>query len=204
MLDVSGLAPGIAMAVAAFILGYAVGSLPVSAAVGRARGIDVVEGGERNPGSANVWALAGPRAGLLALAGDLAKGAVPVIVAAALAGWWAGWIAGLGAIVGHAWPALGRLPGGRAVATFGGAALALSPIAGAIAVAACLVALALAGRVAAIAAGVGAYPLLFALVEQDPARLAGVLLLYGVTLARYLGTRPADGEPRTDRRPADG
>ncbi|MBP1704566.1 MAG: acyl-phosphate glycerol-3-phosphate acyltransferase [Chloroflexi bacterium] len=186
MLDVGGLP--VAIAGLALALGYVIGSLPLSAAVGRAFGVDVAAGGERNPGSANVWALAGPRAGMLALAGDLAKGAVPVALAGALAGWWAGWLAGLGAVVGHAWPALGRLPGGRAVATFGGAAIALSPPAGAIAVALCLVALVLAGRVAAIAVGVGAYPLLFFLVERDPARLAAVLVLYGVTLARYVIT----------------
>lgn len=180
---------GVVLAVAAFALGYAVGSLPISAGIGRAFGVDVASGGEGNPGSANVWALAGPRAGLLALAGDLAKGAVPVALAGALVGWWAGWLAGLGAVVGHAWPALGRLPGGRAVATFGGAAIVLSPAAGAIAVASSLVALALAGRVAAVAVGVGVYPLLFLAVEQDLARLGAVLALYGVTLARYVATR---------------
>jgi glycerol-3-phosphate acyltransferase PlsY len=179
----------VALAVVAFLAGYAVGSLPVSAGVGRAFGVDVAGEGEQNPGAANVWALAGPRAGVLALVGDLAKGAGPVAVAGALAGWWAGWLAGLGAVVGHAWPALGRLPGGRAVATLGGAALMLSPIAGAIAVVACLAALALAGRVAGIAAGVGAYPLLFLIVERDVARLAAVLVLYAVTLARYVVTR---------------
>jgi len=194
----------VAVAAAALALGYAVGSLPVSAGIGRLFGADVVGGGERNPGSANVWALAGPRAGLLALAGDLAKGAVPVLVAGALAGWWAGWLAGLGSVVGHAWPALGRLPGGRAVATFGGAALALSPLAGAIAMVASLVALALAGRVAAIAAGVAAYPLLFALVEQDVARLAAVLLLYAVTLARYAGTRRRQARSRPGDNPTRG
>jgi acyl phosphate:glycerol-3-phosphate acyltransferase len=184
---------GVALATAAFAVGYAIGSLPLSAAVGMAFGVDVVGGGERNPGSANVWALAGPRAGVLALAGDLAKGAVPVVIAGALAGWWAGWLAGLGAVAGHAWPAFGRLPGGRAVATLGGAALALSPIAGAVAVIACLVALGAAGRVAAVATGVGAYPVLFALVERDPMRLVAVLLLYALALARFAATR--EGRP---------
>jgi len=182
-----------ALAGAAFLLGYAVGSLPVSAAVGRAFGVDVAGGGERNPGSANVWALAGRRAGLLALAGDLAKGAAPAALAGAVAGWWLAWLAGLGAIVGHAWPALGRLPGGRAVATLGGAALVLSPAAGTIAIAGCLVALVLAGRVAAIVTGLGAYPLLFLVVERDPARLVAVLALYAVTLFRYLATRRRPG-----------
>ncbi|MCU0484356.1 MAG: glycerol-3-phosphate acyltransferase [Chloroflexi bacterium] len=179
----------LALGAAAFVLGYAVGSLPVATGVGRAVGADGVGAGERNPGSANVWALGGPRAGLLALAGDMAKGLGPVAVATVLAGWWAGWLAGLGAVLGHAWPALGRLPGGRAVATFGGAALGLSPIAGLVALAACLAALALAGRVAAIAVGVGSYPLLFLLAEHDPARLAAIMVLYAVTLARFAATR---------------
>lgn len=181
-------------AVAALALGYAAGSIPVAALVGRAAGVDPLADGERNPGSANVWKLAGPGWGLLALSGDLAKGALPVAVATVTWGWNAGWAAALGATLGAGWPALGRLRGGRAVAAFAGAAAALAPPAG-------IVGFALAGvvalggrllghntRVAAIGVAVGSYPLLFLLVHADIARLAGLLVLYLVTVARFAVT----------------
>jgi acyl phosphate:glycerol-3-phosphate acyltransferase len=97
------------------ILGYLAGSIPVSPLVGRAAGVDVANGGERNPGSANVWKLAGPGWGLLALSGDLAKGALPVAIATVTWSWNAGWLAGLGATIGAAWPLFGRQLGGRGV-----------------------------------------------------------------------------------------
>ena len=78
-----------AMAVA-LVVGYLVGSIPVSAWVGRRAGVDVVNDGEANPGSANVWKLAGPGWGLLALAGDLAKGVLPVAIGIVQWSWWAG------------------------------------------------------------------------------------------------------------------
>jgi acyl phosphate:glycerol-3-phosphate acyltransferase len=191
-----------ALLVVAVLLGsYLVGSIPLSPLVGRAAGVDVLRHGERNPGSANVWNLAGPGWGLLALAGDLSKGALPVAIATATWSWGEGWLAGLGAIVGHSWPFFGRGAGGRGVATFAGAALMLAPLAG-------LVGLALTGgvvvsarllrrngRVAAIAAGIGAYPLLFMLVHQDVQRLLALLVLYLVTVLRYVTTRGPGAAP---------
>lgn len=176
-------------------LGYVAGSIPVSALVGRAAGVDVHATGERNPGSANVWKLAGPGWGLLALSGDLAKGALPVALATVTFSWNAGWLAAMGAAIGAAWPLLRVRSGGRAVATFAGAAGALAPPAG-------LVGFALAGviigfgrfvrvntRIVAIAVAVGGYPILFYWTHGDVHRLLALLLLYSVTLIRYLTTR---------------
>jgi acyl phosphate:glycerol-3-phosphate acyltransferase len=183
------------IAVATFSGGYLVGSIPISWMIGRTAGVDVRTGGEANPGAANVWKLAGPGWGLLALAGDLSKGIIPVAVGVATWSWGAGWVAGLGAIIGHGWPALGRIPGGRGVATFAGAAFALAPLAGIVGMALTL-AIALGGRtigrngrVAAIAAGIGTYPLLFFAAQQDVQRLLALLLLYLVTVLRFVSSR---------------
>jgi len=177
------------------VFGYLVGSIPVSPLVGRVAGVDVANGGERNPGSANVWKLAGPGWGLLALSGDLAKGALPVAIATVTWSWNAGWLAGLGATIGAAWPLIGRRQGGRGVATFAGAAGAMAPPAGLVGFAlAALVALSARllgrnGRVLAIAVAVGTYPVLFMAVHGDVRRLYALLLLYTVTMVRYLATR---------------
>jgi acyl phosphate:glycerol-3-phosphate acyltransferase len=181
--------------VATFVAGYLAGSIPISWMIGRTAGVDVRTGGEGNPGAANVWKLAGPGWGLLALAGDLSKGIIPVAVGVATWSWGVGWLAGLGAIVGHGWPVLGRIQGGRGVATFAGAAFALAPLAGFVGVALTLAvgvggrAIGRNGRVAAIAAGIGTYPLLFFAVQQDVQRLLALLVLYLVTVLRFVATR---------------
>jgi acyl phosphate:glycerol-3-phosphate acyltransferase len=179
----------------ALLLGYLVGSIPVSAWVGRRAGVDVVREGEANPGSANVWKLAGPGWGLLALAGDLAKGVLPVAIGLATWSWGVGWAAGVGALIGASWPLFGRLRGGRGVAVFAGVAFALSPTAGVLGVVLTLLVLGVAklvgrnGRVAAIAVGIGTYPLVFYAAELSLVRLAALMVLYLVAVVRYLTTR---------------
>ena len=180
---------------AALLLGYLAGSLPVSAWVGRAAGVDVRRDGEADPGPAGVWTLAGPGWGLLALTGDLAKGIVPVAVAIVTFGWWTGWATAVGVLAGAGWPAFGRRPGGHGVATLAGACVALAPLAGVAGLAvAALVAMAgrVAGRdarVVAIGAGFGSFLALAVVELADAARLAGLLLLVLVVLGRFVTTR---------------
>lgn len=187
--------PDLAAVAIALVAGYLAGSIPVSAWVGRRAGVDVVRDGEANPGSANVWKLAGPGWGLLALAGDLAKGVLPAAIGIAQWSWWAGWAAGLGALVGASWPLLGQAPGGRGVAVFAGVAFALSPAAGILAVALTLGVLVVArllgrnGRVAAISIGIGTFPFLFLAAEASLARLAALMTLYLVAVVRFATTR---------------
>ena len=188
------------VAALALVGGYLAGSIPLSAMIGRVAGVDPTRAGERgaspgsagergaSPGSADVRRLAGPGWGLLALTGELAKGLLPVAICIVTWSWWAGWAAGLGALLGAGWPWFGRLPGGRGVVTLAGAAIALSPAAGVVAVLLGAIALGVArvmgrsGRVAAVATGFGAYPLLFLLDQGDLARLAGVGALYLVAV----------------------
>ena len=146
------------------LVGYLVGSLPVSAWVGRAAGVDVTRQGEGHSGPASVWRLAGPGWGILALTGDLAKGVLPVAIGIVTFTWWTGWVAGVGVLAGAAWPASGRLASGRGIATLAGIAIALAPLAGAVSLTLTLpvaVAARLLGRsglVAAIAAGLASFP----------------------------------------------
>jgi acyl phosphate:glycerol-3-phosphate acyltransferase len=187
--------PDLLRIAAALLVGYALGSLPISAWVGRAAGVDLTRDGEATPGSANVWKLAGPGPGMLALTGDLARGVLPVALGLATFSWWTGWVAGVAALAGACWPAFGRWRGGRGVATLAGVCLALAPAAGVIGIA-LTAALALGARaagrnarVAAIALGFATFPVLFLAEHADLARLAGLGLLYLVALARYATTR---------------
>ena len=74
----------------------------------------------------------GARWGALALIGDLAKGALPVVVARLLTDDpYVHVTAGLAATAGHDWPVFAGFRGGRGVAASFGVILALNPIAGA-------------------------------------------------------------------------
>jgi len=115
------------------VIGYGLGSIPVGLIVGRvARGIDIREYGSGRTGFTNVVRTVGARWGIVALIGDLAKGATPVVIARVLSDEpYVQTVAGLAAAVGHDWPAFAGFQGGRGVATSFGAALAMNPIAAA-------------------------------------------------------------------------
>jgi len=63
---------------------YLLGSIPWPYLVVRAlRGIDIRSVGDGNMGTQNVWQAVGPAAALVVLLGDMAKGAVAVLLPAA-------------------------------------------------------------------------------------------------------------------------
>lgn len=184
--------------------GYGVGSIPVTAWIARAAGVNPHLDGERNTGPAGVWTVAGPGWGLLAFSAELSKGLLPVALATVTWSWGAGWAAGLGALLGDCWPAIGRLPGGRGVGVLPGVAFALAPPAGVIGVLLALTAAGAArllgrdGRVLAIAVCIGTYSLAFYAAYQDPLRVAALMALYVVAGIRLVSTR---SEPRRQRQP---
>ena len=114
----------------AIVAGYALGSIPVGLIVGRiAKGIDIREFGSGKTGVTNVLRTVGVRWAVVALAGDLAKGVAPVLIARAISDEpSAQAVAGLAAAIGHDWPVFAGFQGGRGVATSFGAALAMSPV----------------------------------------------------------------------------
>ena len=121
-----------ALAVAA---SYLVGTFPTAVLVARRRGVDPTREGSGNPGATNVLRVAGRRAGAAALAGDVAKGAVPAAVGWAVGGHGLGVACGVAAVVGHVLPVTRRFRGGKGVATEAGMAVVLFPAASAVAVA---------------------------------------------------------------------
>lgn len=175
----------------ALLVGYLVGSLPLSTWIGRAGGIDVARAGLTAPSAAGVWRLAGPGWGVLALTGDLARGILPVALGIVTFDWWTGWVAGLGVLAGAAWPGLGRRRGERGVAAPAGIAIALAPPAGVVAIITALPAAAVSRLVGqraittGIAGWVVAYPVLFLLEHRDPVRLAGIGILFVAAGAWY-------------------
>jgi acyl phosphate:glycerol-3-phosphate acyltransferase len=111
--------------------GYLVGSIPFGVVVVRLlRGEDIRAQGSGNIGASNVWRSYGRSLGIPVALLDVLKGFVPALVGLALGGEWVGVLAGSAAMAGHARPIwLGFTKGGKMVATGGGVALALAPLA---------------------------------------------------------------------------
>jgi len=119
--------------VVACIVGYALGSVPVSLIVARRYGVDLHRTGDGNPGAWKAleqlgWGRAWP-----AFVGDALKGLVAGLAGLLLGDVWVAYAAVAGAMVGHAFPAFAGLRGGKSVMTFVGGALVLAPLAGALA-----------------------------------------------------------------------
>lgn len=128
----SGSRLAVVPALIALVSGYLLGSVDFAVLVARSQGVDIYAVGSGNPGTSNVLRNLGKRAAALVLVGDLLKG----LVAAAIGVWvgdiTTGYLAGLGAVIGHVFPVWHRFKGGRGVATSIGAVVWLSPIWGAI------------------------------------------------------------------------
>lgn len=118
------------------IASYLIGSIPVSYLVARYwKGIDIREHGSGNVGTTNVWRNAGPVAGVTALAGDLGKGVMAVLLARHFGDPLLESLAGMAALAGHSWPVFLGFRGGKLVATGVGVIAAISPPVGALAAA---------------------------------------------------------------------
>jgi glycerol-3-phosphate acyltransferase PlsY len=117
---------------ALIVLGaYLLGSIPFGYFIPRlVRGEDVRTQGSGNVGASNVWRVYGRSLGIPVAVLDVAKGFVPALVGLEVGGDWVGILAGAAAMIGHARPVfLGFSKGGKMVATAGGVALALAPLA---------------------------------------------------------------------------
>lgn len=127
----------------AIILGYLIGSIPFGVLLGRLRlGIDVRSYGSGKMGATNVLRTLGKKAAVLVATLDLCKGVIAVLAAGLIVGndyLFVGQVglsaiviqvmAGIAAIAGHNWPVFLKFKGGRGVATFFGALVALCPVA---------------------------------------------------------------------------
>ena len=108
---------------------YVVGSIPTGVIVGKIRGFDPRAVGSGNIGSTNVARAGGMSAAAITFAGDVLKGAIPVLVARA-AGFQHQAIAwtGFAAFVGSICSVFLRFRGGKGIAAGLGVWLAIAPL----------------------------------------------------------------------------
>jgi glycerol-3-phosphate acyltransferase PlsY len=111
--------------------GYLLGSLPFGYWLVRLfHGEDIRAHGSGNVGATNVFRVYGKRLGTAVALLDVTKGLAAALLGLAAGGALVGVLAGAAAMLGHARPIFLRFrKGGKMVATAGGAALALAPLA---------------------------------------------------------------------------
>jgi glycerol-3-phosphate acyltransferase PlsY len=124
--------------------GFIIGSIPFGILATKNKGIDLRTTGSKNIGATNVLRTAGKLPALATLAGDVFKGAVPVLICNYIIvnigqtadnpelisnakDLWGG-VAGLSAIAGHIFSIFLSFKGGKGVATGLGVLIAYSPI----------------------------------------------------------------------------
>lgn len=118
-----------------FILGYIFGNIPNGYLYAKSQGVDIYHQGSGNPGSNNVLRTLGKRAGITVLLMDIAKCMVPIFLMILF------WkpanedqktlilmLTGIGAILGHNFPILPGVKGGKGVACTGALLIALAPL----------------------------------------------------------------------------
>jgi acyl phosphate:glycerol-3-phosphate acyltransferase len=113
------------------LTGYVLGSMPWGYWLPRIlKGVNIRKFGSGNTGAANVWRALGFKIGLSVALLDIVKGLAAALLGARLGGELVGLLAGIAAMVGHWRPLFMRFGrGGKIVATTGGVALALAPLA---------------------------------------------------------------------------
>ena len=109
--------------------GYLSVSVPSGLIMGRqTRGIDIRDFGSGKTGFTNALRSLGWKGALPVFVADLAKGALPVVLARLISDEpYVQTVAGLAAVVGHDWPLFAGFRGGRGVAAAFGALLAMAP-----------------------------------------------------------------------------
>jgi glycerol-3-phosphate acyltransferase PlsY len=117
------------------LVGYLIGSLNLSIIVGKwKRGIDIRDVNSTNPGASNVTLTLGFKWGVVVFFFDLLKGFVPVFVTRLLFPdqdiYW--FLAGFGALMGHAFPLYYQFKGGKGTSTYLGVVLGAFPLFGVI------------------------------------------------------------------------
>jgi acyl phosphate:glycerol-3-phosphate acyltransferase len=162
---------------AGFLVAYFVGSIPFGYLLTRLSGAgDIRHIGSGNIGATNVLRTGRKGLALATLLADIAKGALPVLIAYRWFGPDMAVMAGAGTVLGHCFPFWLRFRGGKGVATAAGVILGFTPI---------IVLPALA--VFALVVWLSRYVSLGSLLAAATAPLAAWLLGYHQAAELYLG-----------------
>lgn len=112
------------------VFAYILGSVPTGLWLGlRLKKVDIRDHGSKNIGATNTLRVLGKGLGAVALICDMAKGAIPVLLAQYQSQTeYVPLVCGLAAILGHTFSLFLKFKGGKGVATSAGVFFALTPV----------------------------------------------------------------------------
>lgn len=112
------------------LIGYFLGCLSPAAFLGRKHNKDLRKEGTGNLGATNTLIVLGAKNGILVMVFDIAKAFIASRIAKHLfpRQYYAGLLAGTGAVFGHCFPCHMKFKGGKGVASFAGMMLAHNPV----------------------------------------------------------------------------
>lgn len=111
------------------LIGYLLGTLSPAAFFGKMKNVDMKKEGSKNLGASNAWITLGKRYFFIIMVLDIGKSWLAAQIAWLLFPGVAeiGYVASLGAILGHIFPFYLQFKGGKGLASFGGMAALISP-----------------------------------------------------------------------------
>lgn len=174
-----------------FVVSYLIGSIPFGLILTRLFNAgDLRTIGSGNIGATNVLRTGRKSLALATLTLDVLKGALPVWLGGLFFGPDMAIIAGLGTVVGHCFPIWLRFNGGKGVATAAGVMLAMTPIAGLLALVIFLFVVTLTRYVslASILSAISAAPFAYILGQIQSAELFLLIALI-VIIKHYANIR---------------
>lgn len=110
------------------LVGYWFGGISPATIVAHVRGFNLFQLGSGNPGATNVGRIMGVRFGVVVALLDVAKGALPVLLAQRYFTESAGYMAGIAVVLGHVISPYLKFKGGKGVATTLGVIAAANPL----------------------------------------------------------------------------
>src|SRR5215510_4139112 len=171
------------MVLLALALAYLLGAIPFGYLLVKWRtGGDIRSAGSGNTGATNVLRTTGRAAGVATLLLDIAKGYAAVWIAARLTGGDPLWMsaAALTVMAGHAYPVFLGFKGGKAVASFTGAYLCLTPLPLAAVAVVFFVVVAVTRQISAGSiVGAATFPLAVFLISHPPAVVVAAAAISG-------------------------
>ncbi|MGI6728136.1 MAG: glycerol-3-phosphate 1-O-acyltransferase PlsY [Anaerovoracaceae bacterium] len=99
------------------VIAYFIGNISPSILISRAAGIDIRSKGSGNAGTTNMLRVMGKKAAAATLIIDILKGVIAVLIGRYLGGETLAVICGLAVFIGHIWPVVFGLRGGKGIAT---------------------------------------------------------------------------------------
>lgn len=122
---------GLWIYLAMLLMGYFLGNVQTAYFLSKEiKKQDIRSVGSGNAGTNNMLRSYGVTMGIMTFVGDLLKAVLAVALARWIGGETAGYVAGIGAIVGHNWPMVLGFHGGKGIACTAGLILMIEPLMG--------------------------------------------------------------------------